>query len=196
MRHVFAKDDEAMRRPDQRLMTVPSAVHIGGTSKGDLLAVLREHGIRLNTAADALFDDHRFTTLDGSRVIEIVIRSVADLGFERGATYGELTTRASGLGWVECPLEVGPHLRLQFLDQPEAPAASRAATQRAPPGSITVASPPLDDTDETPKGFYLMRFDGALWLRGYWSAADHVWSPDDVLLFSNASPKTHEACRT
>jgi hypothetical protein len=165
-------------------VALPSAVRIGGTSKGDLLAVLRERGIRLNAAADALFDDHRFTMLDRSRLIDIVVRSVAELGFERGATYAELTTRASALGWAECPLEVGPHLRLQFLDQPEAPAESRATPQRAPPGSITIASPPLDDADGTPKGFYLMRFDGALWLRGYWSGADHVWSPDDVLLFS------------
>jgi len=168
-------------------MTIPSAVHIGGISKGDLLAATRERGIRLNAAAEALFDNHRFTTLDRRRVIEIVVRSVAGLGFERGATYVELITRASAFGLVECPLEVGPHLRLQFLDQREAPTGSREGTQRrAPTGSITVASSPLDDTDETPKGFYLMRFDGALWLRGYWSDADHVWSPDDVLLFSNA----------
>ena len=165
---------------------VPSTVQIGGTSKGDLLAAVRDCGVRLNAAADALFDDHRFTTLDRSRVIEIVVRSVADLGFQRGATYKELIARASALGWGECPLEVGPHLRLQFLDQPEAPAGCRAATQRAPLGSITVASAPLDG-DETPKGFYLMRFDGALWLRGYWSGADHVWSPDDVLLFDRVS---------
>jgi len=165
---------------------VPGSVHIGGTSKGDLLAAVRQHNIRLNAAADALFADHRFTTLDRSRVVEIVARSVTDLGFVRGATYRALTTRASALGLVECPLEVGPHFRLQFLDQPEAPAESRAATRRAPPGSITIASPPLDDSDETPKGFYLMRFDGALWLRGYWAGADHVWSPEDVLLFSNA----------
>jgi hypothetical protein len=58
---------------------------------------------------------------------------------------------------------------------------------RAPPGSITVASSPLDDSDETPKGFYLRRVDGVSWLRGYWSRPGHIWSPRDVLVFSRGS---------
>ena len=51
------------------------------------------------------------------------------------------------------------------------------------PGAVVVASPPLDERDETPKGFYLRRIHGVLWLRGYWSWAGHVWSPQDVLVF-------------
>ena len=44
--------------------------------------------------------------------------------------------------------------------------------------------PPLDDTDETPKGFYLRRIDGVPWLRGYWSWPGHLWSPEDRRLFA------------
>lgn len=55
---------------------------------------------------------------------------------------------------------------------------------RAPPDSLTITSPPLDDRDETPKGFYLRRVEDALWLRAYWSSADHIWSPECVLVFS------------
>jgi hypothetical protein len=47
-----------------------------------------------------------------------------------------------------------------------------------------VASRPLDESEETPKGFYLRRNDGVLWLRGYWSHAGHLWSPEDLLVFS------------
>ncbi|NUP08117.1 MAG: hypothetical protein HOW73_18880 [Polyangiaceae bacterium] len=119
-----------------------------------------------------------------SQVIEISARSVADLGFDSGATYGQITARALESGLAECPLELGPHLRMQFLDQPEGAAGAPTTHGRAPPGSITVASPSLDDTDETPKGFYLRRIDGALWLRGYCSWQGHIWSPEDVFVFA------------
>ena len=108
--------------------------------------------------------------------------SVAELGFDEGATYDQLVESALASGLVECPLELGPSLRLAFVDQPEAPAA--VTKHRAPTGSVTVASRALDDADETPKGFYLRCSDGVLWLRGYWSWPGHVWSPGDVLVFA------------
>jgi len=76
---------------------------------------------------------------------------------------------------------------MQFLDQPEGSAGFSATQHRAPPGSITIASSPLDDSDETPKGFYLRRIDGVLWLRGYWSWPGNIWRPEDVLVFSRTS---------
>ena len=163
---------------------MPSAVRVGGVGKAELLKALLSHQVQLNRAAEALFEDRRFTPLGQHDVIEIVSLSVADLGFGDGASYGQLTTRALDLGLVECPLELGPHLRLQFIDQPEAAAGTPTTRGRAPTGSITVASSPLDERDETPKGFYLRRLDGVLCLRGYWSWAGHVWSPGDVLVFA------------
>jgi hypothetical protein len=162
----------------------PKTVRVGGMEKRELLHLLRERSVQLNRAAEALFDDPRFRPLSHSTVIEIAVLSVADLGFGQGATYQQLVARALESGLVECPLELGPQLRLQFLDQPEGPADSPTTERRAPPGSITVASAPLDDRDETPKGFYLRRFDGVLWLRGYWSWPGHLWSPEGVLVFS------------
>jgi hypothetical protein len=152
--------------------------------KRALLQALREHNVQLNKAAEALFEDHRFSPLTESKVIEIAFVSVADLGFADGATYEQLTARARESGLIECPLELGPQLRLQFLDQPEGSAGFPATQHRAPPGSITVASSPLDERDETPKGFYLRRIDGVLWLRGYWSWPGHIYSPDGVFVFA------------
>ena len=163
---------------------VPSSVRIGGMCKRDLLQALREQNVQLNAAAEALFDDVRFRLASGAEVVEIVAVSAADLGFGEGATYDQLTARALVSGLVECPLELGPHLRLQFLDQAEGSLGFPVTTHRAPPGSITVASVPLDDRDETPKGFYLRRIDGVLWLRGYWSHPDNVWRPEDVLIYA------------
>ncbi len=173
-----------MGQTDHGQVSMPSAVCVGGMGKSELLQALGEHNIQLNQAAKALFEDRRFTLLSQEQVIEIAAVSVADLGFGRGATYAQLTVRAFESGLVECPLELGPHLRIQFLDQPEGAHGISTAHGRAPPGSITVTSFPLDDADHTPKGFYLRCIDGLLWLRGYWSWPGHIWRPEDVLVFT------------
>ena len=152
--------------------------------KPELLQALHDQKIQLNQAAQALFDDRRFMPLSHSKVIEISFLSVGDLGFGEGATYEQLTARARESGLFESPLELGPHLRMQFLNQPEGSIGSATTLHRAPYGSVTIASSPLDDSDQTPKGFYLRRIDGVLCLRGYWSWPGHIWSPEDVLVFS------------
>lgn len=166
---------------------MPSTVRVGGVGRAELLQALRDHNVQLNQAAEALFEDHRFVPDSKEHVFEITLVSVAELGFGVGATYGQITARAMESGLSECPLELGPHLRILFLDQPEGAAEKSTAREGAPPGAITVASCPLDDRDETPKGFYLRRVDGVLWLRGYWSSSGHIWSPADVLVFARAS---------
>ncbi|MET0793199.1 MAG: helicase [Polyangiaceae bacterium] len=167
--------------PDSHL---PSFVRIGGMDKQALLSALRAHDIQLNQAAENLFADPRFTPTSSSVAIAIACLSVTELGFPSGATYEQLTARALELGLLECPLELGPYLRLQFLEQPEAAGAVTESQHRAPAGSITVVSRVLDATVETPKGFYLRQIAGRLWLRGYWSPPSHIWSPEDVLVFS------------
>jgi len=110
--------------------------------------------------------------------------SVAELGFPDGATFAKIVERATRNGLLLCPLELGPHLRLQFTDQPEGSLGQPVSQNCAPPGSLTVASAPLAQDDETPKGFYLRRIEGVLWLRGYRSWPGHIWSPQDMFVFS------------
>jgi hypothetical protein len=160
-------------------------LRIGGMAKSDLLAAPREHNIQLNEAAEALFADHRFTTSGDERVVAIAAVSVADLGFGEGATYGQIVRRALEDGLVECPLELGPHLRLKFRDQPDSADGRPLTHGRVPPGSVLVTSSPLDASDETPKGFYLRHVDRVLWLRGYWSSPDAILRPGDVLVFDD-----------
>ena len=158
-------------------------VRIGGLSRAELLARLQAAGIGLNPAALALFEDERFTTDTTPSIIDTVQRTVASLGWPGGATFAQLLTSAAGQDLGACPLELAPHLRLQYTDQPEGAIGQPATLHRAPPGSITVATGPLSDDEAVPKGFYLRRIDGVLWLRGYRAPTDHVWSPDDTLVF-------------
>ena len=164
--------------------SLPKVLSVGGLSKSALIAALSDNPVHLNQAAEDLFADHRFQPSSQAIEVEIAARSVADLGFDGGATYAQIVARALEVGLAECPLELAAYLRLQFLDQPEAGERPPSAEPGSPPGAITIASKPLDDSDETPKGFYLRNIDGTLWLRGYWSDAIHVWSGDDVLVFT------------
>src|SRR5216683_1472564 len=49
---------------------------------------------------------------------DLVVLSVAELGFKEGATYSGICARALELGLELCPAEVGPALRLAYKDQP------------------------------------------------------------------------------
>ncbi len=96
---------------------------------------------------------------------------------------GEIFERANELGLELCPLELGPHLRLAYLNQPEGALGNPVQQHQAPFGSITIASEVLTEDHDFPKGFYLRRINGVLWLRGYRADHLHVWNPDDHFIF-------------
>lgn len=166
-------------------MNMPTRhVSIGGASKAELLTRLAAAQVRLNPMALALFADDRFTTTAVESVLEVAFTTVDQLGLGTGATFGQVVERAAAAGLSLCPLELGPHLRLQFTDQGEGSMGQPASQHCAPAGAVTVASAPLCDDDEAPKGLYLRRIEGAVWLRGYRSWPGHVWSPADVFVFA------------
>jgi hypothetical protein len=163
---------------------ITRVVWIGGLTKAQLLEQLAQHRVELNQAAKDLCASDKFTTADERSELNTVELSVSNLGFPEGAIISEIFSRALRLGLRLCPMETGPHFRLQFLDQPEGFIGHPVTQHRAPPGSIAIASHPLSDDEKFPKGFYLRRISGTLWLRGYWSGPDHVYEPEDRLLFA------------
>lgn len=168
------------------MATVTRTLHVGGVGKSDLRRRLRLQGVQLNAAAEELFADGRFVVAAArSRVVAVEL-SVSDLGFAEGATMPLICAAAGRMSLSTCPLELGPHLRLCWPDQPEGHIGQPATKHRAPPHAVTVVSVPLSRDDDTPKGFYLRRIDGVSWLRGYRSDATHLWSPEDRLVFCSA----------
>jgi hypothetical protein len=162
---------------------VTRAVRVGGKNKEKLLAELERAGIQLNEAARTLLSSKQFTTSMPSRQLITVELTVRQLGFTQGATLCALHDQATALGLFPPPLDLGPHLRLQYLDQAEGFWGHPVTEHQAPPGSITIASAPLSEEDEFPKGFYLRRIKGALWLRGYRCGMEHLWNSGDRLVF-------------
>lgn len=161
----------------------PDVVAVGGRLMSELRADLDHAGVSLNRAAEALLGDSRFLTSAVERQVELGVFTLIELGLESGATYPQCVARARELGYSECPLELAAALRLAYAGQPVAPERPADAEPGSPSGAITVASAPLDASEETPRGFYLRNINGTLWLRGYWSDDEHVWAPDDLFVF-------------
>ncbi len=182
------------------IRTVP----VGGLTKSELLQELQRNAISMNEAGETLVASDQFTTSETRYSVTTVELTVGNLGFSRGATMAEIYTGAGVLGLDLCPLEVGPHLRLQYRDQPEGHWGQPVRHHQAPAGSITVASTPLTDDDDVPKGLYLRRITSVRWLRGYRSGPEHIWAPDDHFIFGQryktavrrmpATPRNHPAC--
>ncbi len=158
---------------------------VGGSSRAEWEPALDRAGVRVNASAERLFDHPRFDAAP-ARAVGIVVRSVAELGMADGATLVEILERARQGGLDACAPVTGVYLRLAMLDQ-VASADSVMSNGRAPDGSITVASWPLEDDSDFPKGLYLRVVDGVPWLRGYRCDDDHVWSPDDRFAFAVAA---------
>jgi hypothetical protein len=75
------------------------------------------HLIRIDKWADQMLN--RITFLQTDTTLNLVLTTVSDLGFgEDGASLKDIYERASRLGLALCPAELGPALRLAYLDQP------------------------------------------------------------------------------
>ena len=163
---------------------IDRTVQIGGQTKAALLERLAQCGIEMNESARVLFASDKFVTSDAPTHLRTVELSVRNLRFPQGATLSDLYASAAHLGLRLCPVELGPHLRLQYLDQPEGFLGQPVWQNRAPPGAIIIASEILSTDDAFPKGFYLRRINGTLWLRGYRCDREHISDPEDRYVFA------------
>lgn len=162
---------------------MPHGLRVGGMPRERLVATLRHEGIRTNRAADRLLASDLFTTSTASRPVRVTCRRVGELGLATGATYEAICARAVRSGLGIAPAELGPYLRLAWRHQSEGAWGQPRTRHRAPPGSLTIASAPLASDEAFPRGFYLRRIRGALWLRGYVVPDDHGWDSDDRFAF-------------
>lgn len=151
-------------------------VKYGGMSKANLLKRLITENIHFNEYARVLWDSEIFETSPGEEIADIVELSVKDLELPNGATFEVIFSRIKQLKLNLCPLEIGPYLRLNYLDQKE---EVETGKNKAPKGSITIFSKiEKPEDEEFPKGFYIRKIDGKLWLRGYICPMDYIWDPE------------------
>ena len=93
---------------------------------------------------DNLMDQRGFTVSPSRRQVDLTIYSVAELGFESGADLNEIYKKAIERGLELCPAEVGPQLRLRYINQPVGE-------------WLRIAMKAIDDSDRRLRIFTLMR---------------------------------------
>ncbi len=164
-----------------RLWPQPQEVTVGGLSRGELAERLRRQGVSLNAHAETLLASSAFDERPGE-VMQFVERTVAELGLPDGGTLPEVFAAAVGRGLELCPADAAPYLRLAWTSQANS-TDSVLSVGRSPQGAVKVASAPLSDDVEYPKGFYLRAVDGVLWLRGYRCDDEYRFTPDDRFAF-------------
>ena len=75
--------------------------------------------IHVGDRADEILGRPAFNLSKMRRDARLVVLAVSELGFdEEGASLADIHARARQLGFELCPAEVGPQLRLQYLNQP------------------------------------------------------------------------------
>lgn len=79
---------------------------------------LEQAGCVVGSDADAMLNSGAFPLAHAPREIDLVVVSVAQLGFPREASRAAIFARVKDLGLQLCPPEVGPLLRLQYPEQP------------------------------------------------------------------------------
>ena len=159
----------------------PRIVQIGGQSRTEIMQSLSDAGVQLNAYAQTLLAHPNFDA-PSARTVQIVERTVEQLGFKHGGVQSQIFTAAKNQGLELCPLVTGPYLRLAMMDQANAPDSVLSAG-REPTGAIHIASEPLSKDVEYPKGFYLRVVDGQTWLRGYRCDDTYVSAPAQRLAF-------------
>ncbi len=102
--------------------------------------------------------------------VDLVRRSVRDLGFDHSTQLPELYAAATGTGLELCPEEVGPQLRLKYLDQPEGETLHIGMNPRVVPGFIL------------PFHYRLQHSHEKLWME--WSYEDdYTYYADEIFVF-------------
>lgn len=74
---------------------------------------MKRLGVKISRYAQDLLNSPKLTITEQREEIELVVRTVADLGLSDGATTEEVYAAAKKQGLELCPPEVGPLLRLR-----------------------------------------------------------------------------------
>ncbi|WP_431279239.1 hypothetical protein [Leifsonia poae] len=156
-------------------------LQVGGSTRSELRSALDSRGVQLNAHAETLLDHAAFERRDREE-INIVERAVGDFNLSNGATLSEVFAAAREHGLALCPPDTGPYLRLVMTSQANAPDSVLSAG-RSPSGALKVASAPLSDDVDFPKGFYLRVVDNQQWLRGYRCDDEYRFSAQDRFAF-------------
>lgn len=132
-------------------------------------AALKQSGFRIGNWANDILGKPAFTVSEPTE-IDLVIVSVAELGFPNGAPRQKIYDKAESLGLSRCPAEVGPALRLQYPDQPNGE-------------WLLIGMEPISDSDGILRVFNVGHDDYDQWLSSNFGDSSYFWLGDDRWVF-------------
>ena len=137
----------------------------------DFRKSLKDNGFRIGDYVNDILGKTAFTVATEETELDLIVVSVAELGFKDGATHEQIFARAKEHGLDLCPTEVGPQLRLQYKDQPNGE-------------QLVVAMEPITASDGDLLLFGVRRNDSDLWLYNYYDYPSRLWYADYRFVFS------------
>ncbi len=145
----------------EKSFTIWKTITLGiNKSPSEYRRALKAKGYRIGDYADQILNKVK---VGGTEVqLDLVLVTVAELGFKDGARRDAIYARAIELGLELCPAEVGPALRLAYQDQPYRE-------------WIRVAMEPIADSDDDLMVFGVDLDDGERWLGGYYGDPGFFW---------------------
>ena len=79
---------------------------------------IEDAGMRIGDQANNILGKKEFTVFKEPTEVNLVVLTVAELGFPKGAKLKGIYQAAKKRGLELCSAEVGPQLRIQYPDQP------------------------------------------------------------------------------
>ncbi len=124
---------------------------------------LKDNNMRIGDWANDIIGKPAFSVATEKMDVDLVVVSVAELGFPNGATLKDIYASAKKRGLELCPNEVGPQLRLQYKDQPK-------------DEWFVIGMEPIADSVGD-LGLFSVEHDSyGLWLDTYYGYPDRVWN--------------------
>ncbi len=111
-----------------------------------------------------------FAVVTEETELDLVVVSVAELGFKNGAKLKDIYDRAKEKGLQLCPNQVGPELRLQYEDQPNGE-------------WLVIGMEPITDSDGGLYVFYVEHNVSDLWLSTHYDYPGLLWFSNDRFVF-------------
>jgi len=137
----------------------------------DFRSALKEADGNIGDCGNDILGKLAFAVSPEEKEVGLIVVSVAEIGFEGGATRVDIYRRAQELGLDLCPNEVGPQLRLQYKDQPKGEL-------------LLIAMEPIADSRGDLYVFNVERYGGGgQRLDGSSGFLSTFWNADDRLVF-------------
>jgi hypothetical protein len=145
--------------------TIPLGIH---PSPAAYRKALKSSGFKVSSCADDILN--KVSVASQQTDVDLVVLTVAELGFVKGATRKEIYARAQELGLQLCPAEVGPALRLAYPDQPYGE-------------WLIIAMESITDSSGDPDVFLVDHDDDGRWLSSIYGNPDDFWHADRRWVF-------------